>query len=283
MRKHHAIALITLFALTTLACGNVRMFAETPTAGVASTATAPSATATSLPSAPVEPGEANPGEPVAITGTIPFTWPFFLDFLTEPFVMLEDEAGFVERNKEFEFTPESQNIGPVELIDNNTLGYVLSLPAVPQGTSVDVDNDGDTDIGVQVFAVALWSNTWGDAFIEERDGKGWSSAYSSTLVDAENDNEITGGTLIVWAPNDDQQFPTGFGDDGLLFTEDDPVGPIAAGYNIVDLDQDPFAITKEARPQITLYEGEDLAVNDYSAMSYEEAFNAFFEKASREY
>ena len=78
MRKHHAIALITLFALTTLACGNVRMFAETPTAGVASTATAPSATATSLPSAPVQPGEANPGEPVAITGTIPFTWPFFL-------------------------------------------------------------------------------------------------------------------------------------------------------------------------------------------------------------
>jgi hypothetical protein len=37
---------------------------------------------------------------------------------------------------------------------------MLNLPAVPQGTLVDVDNDGEKDTGVQVFAIAYWSNTW---------------------------------------------------------------------------------------------------------------------------
>jgi carboxyl-terminal processing protease len=41
-------------------------------------------------------------------------------------------------------------------------------------------------------------------------------------------------------------------------------------------------IYKEAQPQIDLIEGE-IAVNDYSDMSYMDAFEAMFEKVSREY
>jgi hypothetical protein len=36
----------------------------------------------------------------------------------------------------------------------------------------DVDNDGETDAGVMVFAVAYWSNTFGDPYLEERDHMG---------------------------------------------------------------------------------------------------------------
>jgi C-terminal processing protease CtpA/Prc len=242
----------------------------------------PSPSPTALPSSPVLPGEANPDEPVQVIGTIPFTSPFFTNMIAEPFVMLEDEAGFIQRDREFVFPLASQTIGPVDLLDDTTLSYTLSLPAVPTATLVDVDNNGTEDKGVMVFAVTFWSNTWGDPFLEERDGTGWSNAYTSAFTDPNRDDEIKGGTLLIWAPDDEQEFPSGFGSDELLFTEDDPVTPVPAGYSIVDLNQEPFEIYKEARPEITLLEGE-VAVNDYSDMSYVDAFDALFEKASREY
>ncbi len=147
---------------------------------------------------------------------------------------------------------------------------------------VDVDQNGDTNPGVQVFAIAYWSNTWGGPFLEERDGTGWSTAYVSTITDPDNNDEIKGGTLVVWAPDDLQGFPSGFGADKLLFTEDDPIQTMPAGYSLVDLNQDPFKVWKEARPNITLNEG-DIALNDYSADSYSDAFEKLFKKVSLEY
>jgi len=242
----------------------------------------PTLTSTPLPPKPVEPGLENPDEPVFINGEIPYTSPFFLNTISQPFVLLEDQAGFIERNREFEFPLEGQVIGPVKIHEDEKLTYSLSLPSIPQGTLVDIDNNGQNDVGVQVFAIAYWSNTWGDPFLEQRDGTGWSTAYASTITDPENDDEIMAGTLIVWSPDDEQSFPTSYGEDGLLFTIDDPTAPIPPGYNIVDLSTEPFRFYKEAEPKITLNEGV-IAVNDYSEMSYADSFKALFEKASREY
>lgn len=242
----------------------------------------PQSVSTPIRPIPVQPGAANPNEPVLISGTIPFTSPFFINTIAEPFVLLEDQAGFVARDREFEFPLASQVMGPVDLLDETTLSYTLSLPAVPAATMIDVDNDDKADPGVMIFGVAYWSNTWGDPFLEARDGTGWSNAYTSVITDPNRNDEIKGGKLIIWAPDDQQGFPSGFGADGLLFTEDDPITLVPAGYSIVDLDQDPFQINKEAQPVITLVEGE-VAVNDFSRLSYAEAFEAFFAKASREY
>lgn len=239
-------------------------------------------TPTPLPKIPVVPGGENPDEPVFITGDIPYTSPFFINTLSQPFVMLEDQTGFVNRDKDFQFPVQSQTLGPVTIHEDESLSYSLSLPAIPQGTQIDLDNDGEDDPGVQVFAAAYWSNTWGDPFLEERDGTGWSNAHSSAMTDPDNENEISGGVLIVWAPDDRQGFPVGFGEDGLLFTVDDPVEPIPAGYNIVDLDQEPFRIYKEAEPQISLIEGVG-EVNDFSEMDYKTAFSSLYEKVSKEY
>jgi len=237
---------------------------------------------TPLPPPPVQPSVDNPNEPLFISGNIPYTSPFFLNSSSEPFVMLEDQAGFIYRDLDFEFSLVEQAIGPVEKLEDGTLKYYLSLPTVPQGTLVDVDNDGQDDKGVEVFAIAYWSNIWGGPFLEARDGTGWSNAYASTISDPDLDNEIIGGKLLVWVPDDKQGFPTNFGEDGLLFTDDDPSAPIPAGYNFVDLDREPFLFYKEAQSQIDLIEGE-LAVNDFTQMSYIEAFDAMFKKVSREY
>lgn len=276
-RRRIVLIAAVMLVTATLACATPSVFNDTP---------APDATPTGIPTAlpppPLEPGAANPDEPVFISGVIPFTSPFFLNGIAEPFVLLEDQAGFVQRNQEFVFPLGGQTIGPVELVGENALTYSIALPYVPQGTWVDVDNNGQADTGVQVFAVAYWSNTWGGPFLEERDGMGWSSAYASTITDAERDYEIAGGRLVVWSPDDEQAFPVGFGDDRLLFTDDDPTELIPAGYSIVDLDMEPFRIYKEPQPRIDLIEGE-IALNDYSEMSYEDAFDALFEKATREY
>ena len=242
----------------------------------------PSPSPTMLPPIPVQPGVENPDEPVFITGEIPYTSPFFLNTISAPFVMLEDQAGFYNRDRLFQFPLVGQAIGPVEVHPDGTITYSLSLPSIPQSTTLDVDNDDEQDTGVQIFGIAYWSNTWGGPFLEERDGSGWSNAYTSTITDPDRDDEITGGTLVVWAPDDEQGFPTGFGEDGLLFTSDDPVALIPAGYSIIDLDQEPFLVYKEARPEIDLFEGPG-AVNDYSSMTYSEAFDALFQKVSREY
>ncbi len=237
---------------------------------------------TPLTANPIQIIELSSQEPIFISGSIAYSSPFFVNSIAEPFVMLEDQAGFVNRDKDFEFRLESQIIGPVELLDENELRYYLSLPSVPQGTFVDVDQNDQTDLGVQVFAIAYWSNTWGDPFLEPRDGTGWSNAYASTITDPDNEYEITGGILVVWAPDDDQQFPTAFGADGRLFTSDDPTANISAGYNLVNLNEEPFQFSKESNTTIDLIEG-DIATNDFSELAYGEAFEAMFNKVSREY
>lgn len=221
-------------------------------------------------------------EPVLVTGTIPYTWPFFENTNIEPFVLLEDQAGFVARDLDFVWPLESQTIGPVWTIEEGTLGFSLSLPAEPNANLLDVDNDDQTDTGVMIFAIAYWNNTWGDAFLEERDGTGWSGAYASTRTNSDRDGEIEGGTLLIWAPNDQQAFPTGFGPDEMLFTEDDPVAPVPAGYSFVDLDAEPFRVYKQAHLELELLEG-DLGLRDYSEMSYEDAWETLFERVSIEY
>ncbi|MCD4671720.1 MAG: PDZ domain-containing protein [Anaerolineaceae bacterium] len=277
MKRRNSILILSILLVFTVACSQLDSILNTE-----DTVQLSPPSPTPLIAAPSTVGDSVTDEPVLVTGTIPFTSPFFMDGIAEPFVLLEDQSGFLARDVTQSFALNGQAIGPVELVEEGLLNYTLPLPAVPQGVLNDVDQDGAEDRGVMVFAVAYWSNTWGGPFLEERDGTGWSTAYASTTTDPDRDNEINGGHLIIWAPDDAQSFPAGFGDDEMLFTEDDPVQDVPAGYSIVDLNEEPFRVYKEANIQLTLIEGEG-AVNDYSAMSAGEAFDAMFQKVSVEY
>ncbi len=228
------------------------------------------------------------GGPVLITGRLTYTNPFFTDGVAEPLVILEDQAGFIDRNPYFVFPPESQTLGQFTSdFFSSPVSYSLSLPIEPQGSLRDVDNDDEEDTGVMVFAVAYWTNTWGDPFLEVRDlsGGGWSGAYASTRIspDPEQRMEVIGGKYLIYAPDKEQGFPSGFGEDGLLFTEDDPIVRVPQGYTVVDLNEDPFTFNRSARQIINLIEGEDAQLVDFSNLSYAEAFDAMVEKYSREY
>lgn len=224
-------------------------------------------------------------QPVQITGTFEYTNDIIVDYYVEHAVALIDMNGFVERDQEWEIPVESQVLGYLDITEEEQVGeYQLLLPARPVGTFVDVDNDDEDDTGVQVYVVSYWPNLTGGPFSVGDDlSEGWPAYLASTTNDTENQDEVTGGKLVIWAADDQQEFPTGFGEDELLFTEDDPVGPVPAGYSVIDLDQEPFAVEREAVPSLTLYEPTDVAIKDFSANSYSEAFDQMFEIVRREY
>ncbi len=222
-------------------------------------------------------------EPVQLTGDIEISNAAIMQiYYFQRFVMLEDLSGFLNRDFEYGQPLEAQILGPVTMDEDGTFSYVLNLPAEPVSPFVDVDNNGKADAGVQVWQVAMNANYLDDPFLDEDEAPSWSPNYVSTRIDSENESEIYGGIVLVWAPDADQAFPIGFGDDGLLFTADDPVDAIPAGYTLVNMDAEPFEFYKEKIAEIPLYEGE-LTVNDFSEMGWLEGFEALHGKMQLEY
>ncbi len=270
-------AVIIVLAFITGACANF----STPNATSAPTL-APSPTPV-----PAEPAAVvDENQPVRVSGEFKYTNDFVTEtYYVEQAVALADMTGFVLRDKEWETPVESQTLGFMKLdAENNNATYQLELPAQPQGQLNDVDNNGAKNEGVQIYAVSYWPNLTGGPYSEGDDPSfGWPTYLASVKTDTENQDEVTGGALIIWAPDDQQQFPTGFGDDQLLFTADDPVAPIPAGYSMIDLDSDPFQVVRKAELFIELYEPTDIAIKDYSTLSYTEAFDKLVEVLKKDY
>lgn len=243
----------------------------------------PSPTSAAATSPPHAAGAASP--PALVTGTFEYTNDFIFTYYVENAVGLIDMYGFVRRDPAWRLPIESQSLGFLNLDAAGKRGaFRLQLPVQPQGTLIDVDNNDRQDAGVQIFAVSWWPNLVDGPFWErEENDVGWPTYLASTVNDSENNDEVTGGRLIIWSPDARQQFPTGFGSDGRLFTADDPVAPIPSGYALVDLDKQPFALSQETELRVTLYEPVDAAIKDYANLGYGEAFQKMFDQVRQEY
>lgn len=228
------------------------------------------------------------GGVVSVSGEVAYTNAFFTSGVDDPLIILEDQTGFVRRDRNYIFPIASQTMGQITSdFYTSPFRYALALPIEPNAPLNDVDNNGESDTGVMIFAVAYWNNSWGDAFLEERDqfGGGWSTAYVSTLVSnsAQTLGEYLGGKLLIYAPEDGQGFPSGWGEDGKLFTADDPIVAVPQGWTLVNMDTQPFTFDRSRRVTIDLLEGEGARADDFSRLSYTEAFDAMIEKFRREY
>ncbi len=228
------------------------------------------------------------GGPVVITGEVAYTNAFFTLGVSEPLILLEDQTGFVNRDRNYIIPVESQQLGQITSdYFTSPFSYSLALPLEPQAPLNDVDNNDTDDTGVMIFQIAYWQNTFGGAFLEERDlfGGGWSGAYSSANVSgrAANHREYTGGSIIIYTPDDGQSFPSAFGDDGMLFTEDDPLVIIPSGYTLVNMDTNPFTFDRSREVALDLLEGESSEADDFSELSYTVAFDSMVEKFRLEY
>ncbi|MEO1286512.1 MAG: S41 family peptidase [Chloroflexota bacterium] len=237
-----------------------------------------------IPPAPIANDE---GGVQVVRGESFYTNPFFTASADDGFIILEDQTGFVTRDFDYVFPLESQVFAQItSSIFESPFSYVLQLPVAPQAPLNDVDNDGEEDIGVQIYQVAYWSNTYGDIYLEERDGRGWSGSNNSVITESEPPERIAeyiGGNILIYAPVAGQAFPSGFGDDDALFTEDDPLVIIPQGWTLVNMDTETFTFDRSREVDVPLLEAEGAALDDFSELSYTEAWDAMIEKMKDEY
>ncbi|HEX8992503.1 MAG TPA: hypothetical protein VF784_12560 [Anaerolineales bacterium] len=218
------------------------------------------------------------GGPTQVTGAFTYTNDIITAYYVENAVALVDMYGFVKRDKEWTIPVTSQTLGFLQIDPKTKTGsYSLELPAQPLGQMVDVANDGQTSKGVQIFAVSWWPNLTGGPFSEGDDPtQGWPTYLASVVTDSNNKDEVVSGNLVVWAPDGNKKSPTGCSADKKLFTADDPVGPIPAGHSILNLDTQPFTISRPAKPALTLFEPKEAAIKDFSKEPYTKAFDDMF-------
>ena len=69
----------------------------------------------------------------------------------------------------------------------------------------------------------------------------------------------------------------------MLFTEDDPLVIVPQGYTVVNMDTVIFTFDRSRAVMLDLIEGEGAEADDFSELSYTEAFEAMVEKLSLEY
>ena len=276
-----ALVILSMVQMSCVSYGNL-ISSQSSTPGSAQTAVT-QVSPTSLPvptTVAIQAPLVTTNEPFRITGS--FKWTQEIEgtladnkIFAERQVVLTDLHGFVIRNKQWELPVDSQVLGYVQYDPNSGIGtYELSLPEVPQGTFNNVGNKNPQDTGVQIFAASYAPNIYGSPFESGDDRSlGWPNDTASIKTDSNRDDEVTGGKLIIWSPDGKQQFPTGFGADNKLFTPDDPVAPVPAGYTVVDLDTNPFTFSQSPQQDVTLYEAQEVKPHDFSNETYTQAFD----------
>ncbi|HEY7037022.1 MAG TPA: S41 family peptidase [Thermomicrobiales bacterium] len=203
------------------------------------------------------------GGVAALTGTLS------LDLAANKLVSmgLVDLTGFVRRD--YDYAQGDSLIAG--WIDHTSGDYRIDLPVAPSGPFNDVGHGGGAGPGVQIYSVDPLSSLIGDERLSPWEFAGWSWGNSSIRT-VHGTHEIAGGQIAVWSPDDKEQFPTDFGADGKLFTGDDPVGPIPAGWTVVNLDQEPFVQNRSARAVVPIEPGE-LTPDDLSQLPPTQAFD----------
>jgi C-terminal processing protease CtpA/Prc len=220
-----------------------------------------------------------------VRGTAPYTFPYFRMFLPQPYIILYDAYGVIAKDMDFMPSEESQIIGAITSDPfTSPFTYELSLPFAGRGRPIDVDNDGEDDLGVQVFLISLTSNTWNSPFLEQRDDF-VTGILNSAVISSDIDSflQFQYGTLAVYAEEAGQGFPTGKGADGILFTDDDPSAPIPVGWSLIDISTEPFTVTRDEAVDLTLLEAEEAELTDFSDFTYVEAFDRLIDHLKREY
>ncbi len=151
---------------------------------------------------------------------------------------------------------------------SSPFSYTFDLPIVPSATAVDLDHDDVADAGVQVFKVVLAQNVLNTVPLQ---GFSLAGILSSYYTNAETD-EIVEGALVLYAGDDAQGFPCAAGADGKLFTEDDDIATLPAGYTIARIDNGAVTFDRSPVGRVDIQDGPSGATPDFSDQGIVESF-----------
>lgn len=212
---------------------------------------------------------------------------------TDPVVVLLDRGGlWAKRQNNHSAAPNGQIFGEITSdINHSPFDFSLDLPATPQGEFHDVDNNGKTDPGVQIWGLFLANNaviTANEPNLTPIEQLTQLSVAIASVI-TQPPTHLTGiaeprsGVLIVYSNEANQGFPAGFGPDGLLFTADDPIATLDPGYTVVRLNPEGFIFERSPLVEISLQERPEDAAIDLSDLSYTEAFHRLIDLLQRHY
>ncbi|MCC7206009.1 MAG: PDZ domain-containing protein [Anaerolineae bacterium] len=158
--------------------------------------------------------------------------------------------------------------------------YTLELPAAPpQMIPFDVTGGAQPEQspGVMIFDVRLMSDVAQRGYMVPNED----NIASSLRIGI--DFAVNGGALVVYAGDEGQVFPTGAGADGRLFSADDPRGPLAQGWSLVNLDSAPFTVITEPSPTLNLITTGMGDVNNYASLPCAELVPTFLDRVEATY
>ncbi len=164
---------------------------------------------------------------------------------------------------------------------NGNIQYEINLPLVPSGTYVDVDQNGNENKGVMIFTAQLREKVVKEApLAADHPISGlWPMAQLALTFDQQNPSQIVSGWFLVWAADNQQMFPVGTGDDGLLFTSDDPVQPILQGYTSIQYADGKMIWDRSSSARVTISSIKDRQHFDFSTLdalsAYDETLKVF--------
>jgi len=219
---------------------------------------------------PIPTSAASDSGPVAIVGEAGSA-NFYAspDTFSEPVVALFDASNMIQQQPVFAKV-KGQILGTFDTgMFPLPAKYSISLPIRPTAASLDLDNNGKTDAGVQVYAVIAANNFTGDSYLQQLDQGGMVSYLADLVTGA-----ITEGAFIVYAPDAGQGFPTGYGADAKWFTSDDPTAPLPQGYTVARLSADgKVTLDRSPEPVINTIERQEEASPDFSKEGILESYN----------
>ncbi len=157
--------------------------------------------------------------------------------------------------------------------------YTINLPFTGSGMQVDLDQNDSTDTGVQVYEVALAQNMLNTVPLTGiSQGAILSSYYRDSLTE-----EIVKGALVVYAPDDQQGFPCGYGDDGKLFTADDPIVTLPQGFTVANIDNGTITFDRSQVAKVNVADAPGGATLDFSDQGIAESFDTLIDFLKERY
>ncbi len=222
------------------------------------------------------PPTARQSGPHIISGSYQTTNPIYPLLGVNPGAILYDLSGEVTRDYDFQQPLDGQVLGTLDgdIVSGN---YTIELPDTPHGVVHDFDGDATTPPAVQVFVAATYLNFLGDITIDRGE-----TALDLSVRLAPMTLNITGGYVIVWAADEGERFPGSLGSDSAAFTSDDPLITLPAGWSVVSLETNPFTVIRDETVTIPIVESLG-GLNDYSKMSFQDAWDALFQRARETY
>ena len=192
----------------------------------------------------------------------------------QPLIALVDGTYQVQ-GLQYQFAPSTgQVVGQITSdFFSSPFSYTIDLPIRPQGLSLDVDQDGEEDSGPQVFLVTLGQNILNTPRLEEFSQEG---LMTSLIVDQET-QQILAGSLLLYAPDDAQGFPCAAGEDGVLFTEDDAIAVLPAGYTVAKIDGTEVKFDRSQVAEIDVVEVPGSETPDFSDQGFVESYGSLID------